>query len=117
MPADKTVNYVEFPAVDLAAVRKFYESNFGWKFTEYGDDYLAFNDGAFDGGFFRSESKSQTSSGSVLVVIYANDLEAVYAQLEDSGTKITLEITSFPGGRRFQFLDPNGNELAVWSDK
>ena len=76
-----------------------------------------FNDGKLDGGFFRSPLISTTASGSALVILYAIDLEATRDKVVDCGGKIASEIFSFPGGRRFQFLDPSGNELGVWSDK
>lgn len=50
-------------------------------------------------------------------MIYALDLERLHAAVVAAGATITKETVSFPGGRRFQFSDPNGNELAVWSDQ
>lgn len=116
MPADMKMDYVEFPADDLDAVETFYAATFGWEFKDYGPDYKAFTDGKMDGGFYRSNSQSRTSSGAALLVFYASDLEAVEQAVIGNGGLIAKEIFSFPGGRRFHFLDPNGNELAVWSD-
>ena len=117
MQTDRQIDYVEFPAADLDAVETFYSSTFGWSFTPYGDEYRAFNDGQLDGGFFKSELKSCTANGAALVVIYADDLEATRDRVIASGGSVCKPIFSFPGGRRFQFLDPHGNELGVWSDK
>lgn len=117
MDKDKKLDYLEFPASDFGKIKDFYSAAFNWSFTEYGPDYLAFNDGRLDGGFFKSDKKSTTDSGSALVVFFATDLESVHRDVVNAGGKICLDIFSFPGGRRFHFLDPHGNELAVWSDK
>lgn len=117
MPTDGTLDYLEFPARDLEAAKAFYGAAFGWTFTDYGPDYVAFNDGRVDGGFYRAESSSTTASGAVLVVVYVEDLESKLAEVTDAGGTIAKPIFSFPGGRRFHFYDPNGNELAVWTDR
>ena len=111
---DRRVDYVEFAATDLEATKRFYTSVFGWKFTDFGPDYCSFEDGRLNGGFFRADT---VVTGGALVVIYAVDLASVEGDVKSSGGTITKEIFSFPGGRRFQFTDPSGNELAVWSDK
>lgn len=115
-PVDQKVDYVEFPAADFDAVEKFYSAAFNWTFTDYGPEYRAFTDDKVDGGFYKSDLVSSTKSGSVLVILYASDLEATRDKVVKCGGKLTLDIFSFPGGRRFQFADPHGNELAVWSD-
>jgi hypothetical protein len=51
------------------------------------------------------------------VVIYSGDLAGMQTKVQAAGGAIVKEIFSFPGGRRFHFTDPGGNELAVWSDK
>ncbi|SDR48182.1 VOC family protein [Pseudovibrio sp. Tun.PSC04-5.I4] len=112
-----TINYIELPAVDLEAVKSFYSKALGWTFEDYGPDYVAFNDGSFNGGFFKSAQSSSTANGAALIVLYADELEALQGKLVEQGAKVCREIFSFPGGRRFHFLDPNNNELAVWSDK
>jgi hypothetical protein len=117
LPRNLSINYVEFPASSFDEVKRFYGAAFAWTFTEYGQDYLAFNDGGFDGGFYRSDLVATTSIGAPLVILYAEDLEACKARVLDAGGKLSADIFSFPGGRRFQFTDPHGNELAVWSDK
>lgn len=110
---DRRVDYVEFGAADLAAVKTFYSRVFGWEFTDYGPDYVAFADGRLSGGF---TTHAQAGRGGPLVVMYANDLEAVEAAVKAAGGAVVKPIFSFPGGRRFHFADPAGNELAVWSE-
>ena len=110
------INYVEFPAADLSATKKFFQIVFNWAFTEYGPDYMDSPDGGIMTGFFKSNLRAKTDNGSVLVAFYSADLEATLAKIEAAGGKIIKPIFSFPGGRRFQFTEPSGNELAVWSD-
>ena len=117
MPRDQRIDYVELPASDFDAVEDFYSRTFGWTFTDYGPDYRAFHDGELDGGFAKSSNRSTTEHGAALVILYAKDLEGTRDRIIEHGGQISREIISFPGGRRFQFLDPHGNELAVWSDK
>jgi predicted enzyme related to lactoylglutathione lyase len=111
---DKRVDYVEFKVTDLEAAKAFYSGAFGWKFQDWGPDYASFEDGRLTGGFHRSD---EVAPGGPLVIIYAVDLEAVEAGVRANGGTIVKEIFSFPGGRRFHFTDPSGNELAVWSDQ
>ena len=110
------INYLEFPARDLDAVQQFYEAAFGWSFSDYGPEYRAFSDGSLEGGFYRADRSASRDGGSALVVLYARDLEAARARVVEHGATIVQDIFSFPGGRRFHFTDPNGNELAIWSD-
>lgn len=112
-----SLDYMEWPAADLAATKAFFEQAFGWRFTDYGPDYTAFDRRGVDGGFFRAQAKSSTDSGAALAVLYSEDLEATQTTVERHGGKICKGIFSFPGGRRFHFLEPSGNEFAVWSDK
>jgi len=114
MPHDGYLDYLELPAPDMAATKAFYAAAFGWKFTDYGPDYVEFDSGGRKGGF-NAEMKV-VSSGGVLPVLWANDLDAVEAKVTRAGGEV-IAHHSFPGGRRFHFRDPNGNELAVWSDK
>jgi len=74
-------------------------------------------DGGLDGGIYKSKLRSTTENGAALVILYADDLEATRKRVLANNGTICKEIFSFPGGRRFQFFDPHGNELAVWSDK
>lgn len=116
MSENVRINYVELPAADLGAIESFYKNAFGWSFTSYGPEYLAFNDGQNNGGFYRANRSSSTENGAALIVLYATDLEACEQSVFDAGGRIIKPIFSFPGGRRFHFADPNGNELAVWSE-
>lgn len=108
------INYIEFPADDLPKVKEFYSQAFGWSFTDYGPEYTAFNDGSLDGGF---TAGTQAQGSGPLVILYSNDLQDSLETIERYGGKITKPIFDFPGGRRFHFADPVGNELAVWSEK
>ena len=111
------INYVEFAAGDFAATKAFFGAAFGWAFTDYGDDYAAFSGAGLDGGFYRAPLSSSCAAGGALVVLYSEDLESTLEKVKNNGGKIVREIFSFPGGRRFHFTEPSGNELAVWSDK
>ncbi len=117
MPTDQKIDYVEFPAADFDATQAFYEKAFGWSFTDYGPEYRAFTDGKLDGGFYHSTLSSSRAAGGALVILYAEDLEGTRETVVGAGGRIVTDIFSFPGGRRFHFADPNGNELAVWSDR
>ena len=107
------IDYVEFPATDIEATKRFYSAVFGWSFTDYGPNYTSFHDGRLGGGFTMS---AKPVKGGPLVVLYAKDLEATQQRVVQSGGKLLIETFEFPGGRRFHFIDPNGNELAVWSE-
>ena len=111
--ADRKIDYIEFTGRDIAAMRGFYGGAFGWTFTEFGPEYLQFEDGRLTGGFTSGEPKP----GGPLIILFADDLEDAVKRVEASGGSIVKPIYSFPGGRRFHFEDPNGYELAVWSDK
>ncbi|MBZ0267523.1 VOC family protein [bacterium] len=111
---DRRIDYVEFSTTDVAATKSFYSNVFGWEFTDYGPTYTSFSDGRLNGGF--SEAK-EVPAGGPLVVIYAADLEALQSRVEEFGGRIVREVFAFPGGRRFHFADPGGNELAAWSDQ
>lgn len=115
MPEHGKIDYVEYPSRDLAATKRFFEHAFGWTFEDYGPDYAAFSDQGLDGGFFRSELAARTDAGSALVVLYSDDLEATLGKVEAAGGMVVKPIFAFPGGRRFHFTEPGGNELAVWS--
>lgn len=109
------VDYLELPSQDFDAVETFYTEVFNWTFTDYGSEYRAFNDGQLDGGFYHSERQSKTENGAALIVFLSDDLEATQDKIIKAGGSIVKEIFEFPGGRRFQFMDPHGNDLAVWS--
>ncbi len=104
------LNYVELPASDVKASRSFYEQAFGWRMTEFGPSYSATTTGDTDLGLDGDEAEQPKAP---LPVIQVTDLEAALAAVERAGGTIVRPIFSFPGGRRFQFRDPAGNELAV----
>ena len=116
MNLHEKINYVEFPAKDLAGTKAFFESVFGWSFTDYGPDYTAFENQGLDGGFFKSDLASSTEKGAALIVFYSDQLEATLVKVEKAGGSILRPIFSFPGGRRFHFTEPSGNEFAVWGE-
>lgn len=111
---DRRVDYIELPGTDLVATRAFYEAVFGWAFTDYGPRYTSFEDGRITGGFDATREVGPSNHGA-LIVLFADDLEACQAAVEAQGGQVVQAIFSFPGGRRFHFVDPSGNELAVWS--
>ncbi len=113
MANDNRIDYVEFPCAGTAAVKKFYSAVFGWKFTDYGPGYTSFEDGRLSGGFNADRAPGR---GGVLVVLYAKDLAACERRVREGGGTIVKAVFEFPGGRRFHFTDPSGNELAVWSE-
>ena len=109
-----SINYIEFPATDIEETKRFYGGLFGWQFIDYGPNYVSFQGAGIDGGF--TTDNAIAASGGVLVVLYNDQLERLEPKITEHGGKITRPIFQFPGGRRFHFLDPNGNELAVWAE-
>jgi predicted enzyme related to lactoylglutathione lyase len=117
MSKHEKIDYVEFPAREIEATKEFFTKAFGWSFTDYGPDYTAFSDEGLNGGFYKSELIATTETGSALILFYSQELEKTQLKVESSGGSIIKPIFPFPGGRRFHFVDPSGNEFAVWSDK
>lgn len=110
------ITYIEFPAPDreaLAALQTFYNDAFGWQFQAWGQEYIDSNSPETGVGFDASADRVDAP----LAVIYAEDLMKAYVAVQASGGLITRKIFDFPGGKRFHFVDPAGNELAVWSEK
>lgn len=110
------INYVEIPSKDIEATKKFFINAFGWSFVDYGSEYTAIENAGLDGGFYKSDQSAVIQNGSVLVVLYSDNLEQSLERVKSAGGKIVKDIFSFPGGRRFHFSDPCGNEFAVWSE-
>jgi predicted enzyme related to lactoylglutathione lyase len=108
------IDYLELSATGgtLDSVKAFYAAAFAWSFTDYGPTYSAFDEG-LEGGF---QAESSEAAGRPLPVLYSADLEETLAAVEAAGGRILKPIFSFPGGRRFHFADPAGNELAVWGE-
>ena len=107
MPIHEKMNYVEYPSKNLEATKAFFQTAFGWSFADYGPEYAAFSDQGLDGGFFQSDMAASTDNGSALIVFYSARL---------AGGQIVKPIFAFPGGRRFHFTEPGGNEFAVWAE-
>jgi uncharacterized protein len=116
MSANNQIDYIEFQTRNVAGSKMFFEQLFSWKFTDYGPDYTSFEDGRIAGGFTASGNASTIAAGGVLVVFYHPKLEEIRQRVIDLGGKISTDIFSFPGGRRFHFVEPGGNECAVWSE-
>jgi predicted enzyme related to lactoylglutathione lyase len=121
MPEHHKINYVEFASADPAATRSFFAATFGWQFEEY-DSYLAFYGAGLDGGICPADPASRADAGGAvvggaLIVFYSADLAATERLVKQHGAAIVRPTFSFPGGRRFHFTEPAGNEFAVWSDR
>lgn len=116
MNEHEKLNYVELPAHNLQATKAFFENVFDWQFVDYGPEYCAFSNQGLDGGFFLSAQASHTDNGAALLVFYSQNLNATLDKVIAAGGHICRDIFSFPGGKRFHFTEPSGNEFAVWSD-
>jgi predicted enzyme related to lactoylglutathione lyase len=106
------IDFVELPAVDLAASKAFYAAAFGWSFVDYGDDYADIRGAGLAGGLRKVDARPPR--GGAMVILWSDDLAASERAVAAAGGAIT-ERHEFPGGRRFQFLDPAGNEVGVWT--
>ncbi len=116
--SNEKINYLEIPSTDLGKTKRFFSNVFNWQFTDYGDEYCAFSkQSGIDGGFYLSTKHADSQSGSVLVVFYSDNLQAIADEVVLHGGEIVKPTFDFPGGRRFHFIDTTGNEFAVWSDK
>ena len=111
-----TIDYIEFSVTDLAEAKRFYAAAFDWKFNDYGPEYAGIQKegGGEVGGFLQVPS---VQPGGPLAVLFSTDLEASVAKVREAGGTIVKEPFEFPGGRRFEFTDPSGNRLSVWSEK
>ena len=110
-----TLHYIEMPANSLGEMKAFYSKAFGWTFTDYGPSYAAFHGAGVEGGFDESREYIAPQPAGVFVILYSDDLKATETTIIDAGGKIFKPTYSFPGGRRFHFHDPSGNELGVWT--
>lgn len=108
-------NYIELPAIDISAMKAFYTAAFGWNYVDYGPNYAAITGAGVDGGFDGDAGARGPSNQGVLVILQSDDLEASEQLVIKAGGVISVPIFSFPGGRRFHFIDPSGNELGVWT--
>jgi len=117
MPHHEKINYIEFPTKNIAATKQFFSKVFDWSFQDYGPEYSAFTNAGLDGGCYQAELSSTTQTGGALIVLYSKNLAETQLKIENAGGKIVKPIFSFPGGQRFHFTEPSGNELAVWTDQ
>ena len=117
MSEHEKIDYVEFPANDLQATKDFFVKVFGWSFRDFGNEYSSFIDQGLNGGFYKSDLQSTTGNGGALIVFYSKELEVTQVKIEQAGGVVVKPTVRFPGGRRFHFTEPSGNEFAVWSDK
>ena len=108
------IDYVEFSVRDIAQAKAFYGTIFGWQFTDYGPGYTSFTDNGLGGGF---TTDGTPNPGGPLMVFHVDDLEAALARAKSAGAVIVKPIFSFPGGKRFQFRDPDGYEIAAWTQE
>ncbi len=106
------IDYIELPATDFGAMKAFYARAFEWTFEDWGTEYVAFSNAGIEGGF--RQSSEPPPRGGALVILFSDDLERAERAVTDAGGTIEARH-EFPGGRRFHFLDPSGNELAVWT--
>ena len=116
-PRENHIDYIEFPAPSapaFAAVKRFYKEVFGWSYQDWGEDYSDTKDSGLTTGI---SAAPEHRPASPLAVLFAADLEAARERVIKAGGKIVREIVAFPGGRRFEYVDPAGNRLGVWSDK
>lgn len=113
MNAEKRIDYIEIPVTDPARARDFFVALFAWETQDWGSDYVSFDDGRLQGGFRRSDTAAPATG--VLVVFYSENLERDRGRVVELGASISQDIFAFPGGRRFHFVDPVGNEFAFWS--
>jgi len=109
------INYIELPAKDLSKMKAFYGKVFGWTFVDYGETYAAFQGAGLDGGFDADSNNDPVGGNGALVILYSENLEQSLANVTAAGGIISVDPFDFPGGRRFHFTDPSGNELAIWT--
>lgn len=117
MNQHEKLNYVEFAAKDLSATKAFFNTVFDWTFTDYGDGYTAFDNQGLEGGFYQADKSSSAENRGALLIFYSKHLPATRKKIVDNNGVITQNIFEFPGGFRFHFTEPSGNEFAVWSEK
>lgn len=111
-----TIHYIELPAVSVGDMKSFYGEVFGWTFTDYGPEYVAFHGAGIEGGFEQSREYISPQKPGAFVILYSDDLDVSKAAICKAGGDITVDTYSFPGGKRFHFKDPSGNELGMWTE-
>lgn len=116
MNQHESLNYVEFAVKDLPATKVFFSAMFAWTFTDYGDNYIAFENEGLDGGFYKADKASLVENGGALLIFYSDNLTATRDKIANNKGIISQDVFEFPGGYRFHFTEPSGNEFAVWSE-
>lgn len=109
------VDYIEIAAPNLAEAKEFYAAAFGWEFIDYGPQYSAIRAIGSDGEMGGLNPAGRPGAGGALVLLFSDDLDATAASVVAAGGTITAGPYEFPGGRRFELLDPSGNALGVWA--
>ena len=109
------IDYIEFTATDMERTKQFYTTVFGWRFKDWGPEYIDFNGAGIRGGFAKIEPHEAQPKFAPLAVLYSTDLEATELAIAAAGGSIVVPTFAFPGGRRFHFSDGVGNVLGVWS--
>jgi predicted enzyme related to lactoylglutathione lyase len=110
------IDYIEFGVTDIDRAKRFYAAAFGWEFNDYGPGYCGIRETNGDGEVGGLRLDPESRAGGPLVVLYSRDLETTQESVREAGGQIVKDTFEFPGGRRFHFTDPSGNELAVWSE-
>jgi uncharacterized protein len=111
-----TIDYIELSVTDVAAARSFYSAAFGWEFNDYGPEYAGIRSPDGDGEVGGLAASAKISAGGPLVLLYSDDLDETIAAVKSAGGTVVKGPYAFPGGRRFHFTDPSGNELGVYAD-
>lgn len=115
------IDYIEFQVSDIARAKAFYQELFNWQYLDYGEEYCEFRDKKLKGGF--AKVKENPNHGvapgliSPLIIFHSGELDVMYAKVKQSDAEIIKEIFAFPGGKRFEFLDPFGHRLAIWTEE
>jgi len=115
--AHHRVNYFEMGSTDNAAMKVFYGKVFGWTFTDWGEAYVEITGAGVSGGFDTERAVNAGAISGTVVMVYSDDLDATEAAVAKAGGQVAIAAFDFPGGRRFHFTDPSGNEMAVWTSK
>jgi len=115
MNKHEKIDYLEYPSRSLEETKVFFSSVFNWHFTDYGAEYTAFDHQGVEGGFYQANLVSRSEAGAALTVFYSDDLETTMQKIIDANGVIIKPIFEFPGGKRFHFTEPGGNEFAVWT--
>jgi len=105
------IDYLEFPSSDGRKSRRFFEEAFGWSFIDYGPTYHAIEAAGIEAGI---QADAAQATAAPLAIVRTTDLEAAQRAVELAGGVVTRAAFDFPGGRRFHFREPGGNEMAVW---